>query len=449
MKIVKPIRPLLRLMMIYILIASFLLTGCSTLGKKLPFGKKVTTVNYYPICYEPIQKMRDAEKEFTNSVIMGALIGAATGAVSGALISGDAKGAVVGGVIGAAAGTGMGYYLALKNKHKDEKSIRKAFGEKVTEDTQKMSTAMVAARYAAKCYSRSFYTAINEYKLKKIDKNELGIRYEEIKNGLTEASVILDNMSKTAQEHADVYQETLTKINKKTSPTELISPWLIKNVQIELHNAGYKVSSPSGKIDNKTVAAIKQFQKDKGYTVDGGINTDLLAQLRVANNPIMPGNLSSVPARPSVELVKKIQVELNKTGYPVGKADGMAGSRTIAAIKKYEKDHGMPVKGSPNVSFLTALSGGKNITSDKSSDYPSSNIRRIEPKTAKDADSKVLDLAVFGKQSGYVSGDLTKTISNMNGLVDNVNEGQGGMRTELDVQNLLYASSDKLLTNKL
>lgn len=43
--------------------------------------------------------------------------------------------------------------------------------------------------------------------------------------------------------------------------------------------------------------------------------------------------------------IKKIQEKLNELGYDCGKADGIAGKKTTAAIKKFQKDQGLTVDG--------------------------------------------------------------------------------------------------------
>lgn len=43
--------------------------------------------------------------------------------------------------------------------------------------------------------------------------------------------------------------------------------------------------------------------------------------------------------------VKKIQNRLNKLGYNCGKADGIAGKKTKAAIRKFQRNKGLAVDG--------------------------------------------------------------------------------------------------------
>ena len=53
--------------------------------------------------------------------------------------------------------------------------------------------------------------------------------------------------------------------------------------------------------------------------------------------------------------VKALQEKLNSLGYNTGKADGILGSKTEAAIKEYQKDHGLTVDGKVGNQTMTSL----------------------------------------------------------------------------------------------
>lgn len=55
------------------------------------------------------------------------------------------------------------------------------------------------------------------------------------------------------------------------------------------------------------------------------------------------------------QLVKEIQILLNELGFNVGAPDGIPGSRTKNAIKKFEKDNGYETTGQISVSLLAKL----------------------------------------------------------------------------------------------
>ncbi len=50
----------------------------------------------------------------------------------------------------------------------------------------------------------------------------------------------------------------------------------IKLTQTWLKTLGYFKGKPDGKLDQKTLKAIKRYQKDNGFKVDGKLDRDLL-----------------------------------------------------------------------------------------------------------------------------------------------------------------------------
>ena len=64
----------------------------------------------------------------------------------------------------------------------------------------------------------------------------------------------------------------------------------------------------------------------------------------------------TVAARPTPNaVVKRAQEALNLAGYDVGKPDGIAGTRTVAALRKYQADKSIPVTGQFDAATLGAL----------------------------------------------------------------------------------------------
>ncbi len=63
--------------------------------------------------------------------------------------------------------------------------------------------------------------------------------------------------------------------------------------------------------------------------------------------------------RPSADAnVKRAQAALNVAGYDVGKPDGIAGTRTVTALRKFQTDKRIPVTGQFDATTLTALGLG-------------------------------------------------------------------------------------------
>ena len=64
----------------------------------------------------------------------------------------------------------------------------------------------------------------------------------------------------------------------------------------------------------------------------------------------------TVAARPKPnDVVKRAQEALNLAGYDVGKPDGVAGTKTVAALRRYQADKAIPVTGQFDAATLGAL----------------------------------------------------------------------------------------------
>jgi peptidoglycan hydrolase-like protein with peptidoglycan-binding domain len=65
----------------------------------------------------------------------------------------------------------------------------------------------------------------------------------------------------------------------------------------------------------------------------------------------------SIGAAPSLRTIYTVTVqqELARRGYHVGAADGVLGRRTRAAIRDYQRDHGLPVTGEVSLELVNHL----------------------------------------------------------------------------------------------
>lgn len=60
-------------------------------------------------------------------------------------------------------------------------------------------------------------------------------------------------------------------------------------------------------------------------------------------------------AKPSAEVVRRAQEALDRAGYEIGTPDGQLGSRTVAAIRRFQTDRYLPVSGQLDEATLAAL----------------------------------------------------------------------------------------------
>ena len=124
----------------------------------------------------------------------------------------------------------------------------------------------------------------------------------------------------------------------------------VKKLQEQLNKLGYNCGKVDGIFGSRTESAVKAFQKDNGLVVDGIAGSKTKAKLE---EKLKPKSQSSN--------VKELQTILNQIGIDVGKADGIAGPKTTAGIKQFQKIFGLAVDGIAGPKTWSVLDKAKNV----------------------------------------------------------------------------------------
>jgi peptidoglycan hydrolase-like protein with peptidoglycan-binding domain len=144
----------------------------------------------------------------------------------------------------------------------------------------------------------------------------------------------------------------------------------VKDLQQRLNKLGYSCGTADGVFDSKTLKAVKAFQKAHHLTVDGEVGpktwnalfatsstkkTSTKSSTKTTSNSSSkksssssvstkyPGHLVEMGSRGTY--VKEVQQQLNKLGYSCGTADGVFGSKTLKAVKAFQKAHHLTADG--------------------------------------------------------------------------------------------------------
>lgn len=113
----------------------------------------------------------------------------------------------------------------------------------------------------------------------------------------------------------------------------------VRTAQRELKHRGYDPGPVDGVIGPNTEAALRHYQREHGLKVTGRLDSRTARSLRTAAEP-------SRSASPSSGMgVRTAQRKLEARGYYSGSADGVLGSSTRAALRHYQRDHGLRVTG--------------------------------------------------------------------------------------------------------
>ena len=155
----------------------------------------------------------------------------------------------------------------------------------------------------------------------------------------------------------------------------------------ELHNIlialGYMDGVADGICGMNTVNAIKKFQSTHGLVADGICGTATFDLINFDAEEFTSGNVSN--EKPTVnennysseiaeigsvikpgmrgEGVAEVQRKLIENGFLTGRADGICGSRTVAAIKRFQESVGLEADGVCGLQTYAALENvGYNIS---------------------------------------------------------------------------------------
>lgn len=124
----------------------------------------------------------------------------------------------------------------------------------------------------------------------------------------------------------------------------------IVEVQIRLTNLGYNIGHADGVLGKRTVDAIRQFQRANHLPPTGKIDKQTQQRLLKKSAPQKvkyqkPAKKHSNHPIGYNQSLFKAQKRLAKLGYHPGKIDGVMGKQTQIALKRFQRDHHLPVTG--------------------------------------------------------------------------------------------------------
>lgn len=110
----------------------------------------------------------------------------------------------------------------------------------------------------------------------------------------------------------------------------------VKAVQLELNLVNFDAGPPNGETSLKTTEAVREYQREAGLTVDGCITQTLVDRLRF----VLPKVVKPRPGSAKPDVIE-VQTLLSRRGFYLGAVDGIAGSRTRAALRRFQKAAGL------------------------------------------------------------------------------------------------------------
>jgi len=130
----------------------------------------------------------------------------------------------------------------------------------------------------------------------------------------------------------------------------------VADVQATLLGLGLLTDRPAGALfDEATDQAVRHFQQQRGLSVDGIVGPETYAALAAARWRL-GGRLLSLATRPFVgDDVAALQERLLELGFDAGRADGVFGPQTEAALRGLQREYGLVPDGTCGPATLRAL----------------------------------------------------------------------------------------------
>ncbi len=125
------------------------------------------------------------------------------------------------------------------------------------------------------------------------------------------------------------------------APSTAEVPYSVYAVQRALNELGYAAGTADGQMGSKTRTAIRAYQIDKGLPQSGEPSRSLYDHLQRNLTPVVA---QAAPGLDSAR-VAEIQERLRERGYGISTISGALDAATVAAIRAYQRDAGLPVTG--------------------------------------------------------------------------------------------------------
>ena len=181
----------------------------------------------------------------------------------------------------------------------------------------------------------------------------------------------------------------------------------VAQLQEALIGLGYLSGKADGTYGDKTTAAVKAFQKANGLTADGtageqtqkvlyGGNAKAASSSKAAATPTPNPKATAAPAQSTGVLktgakgteVKELQNKLIQLGYLTGKADGVYGAKTAAAVKAFQKASKLSADGVAGEKTLSKLNS-TGTSSDSSESSTAATVSTSSGSSSRPAASRV------------------------------------------------------------
>jgi N-acetylmuramoyl-L-alanine amidase len=131
----------------------------------------------------------------------------------------------------------------------------------------------------------------------------------------------------------------------------------VADVQARLRGLGFTVEDETRVFADSTRRAVREFQQRRNILVDGIVGPQTWQELVEASWRLGDRVLYLKHPPMRGDDIASLQTRLSALGFNAGRADGILGVQTDAAIRAFQKEYGIAEDGIFGLLSLTALSG--------------------------------------------------------------------------------------------
>lgn len=124
----------------------------------------------------------------------------------------------------------------------------------------------------------------------------------------------------------------------------------VEAVQVELALNNFDAGPPDGAVSPKTREAVRAYQRAAGLPADGCITQSLVDHLRF----VLPKTVKPRSSRADPQVIEA-QTLLTRRGYYLGGVDGIEGRLTRAAVRRFQRDAGLPETGAVDEPLIAEI----------------------------------------------------------------------------------------------
>ena len=222
-------------------------------------------------------------------------------------------------------------------------------------------------------YGSGMVTAVKAFQ-KKNNLSQTGIADAATQKKVYSTSAIAANDKTDSDDKDDTTDTTLKRGSKGEK---------VKELQRRLKELGYYKNSIDGDYGSGTVTAVKAFQKKNGLTQTGTADANTLKKLN-SDSAIAADDKTdddkddttsdgTLKKGSSGSAVKKVQQRLKDLGYYTSVCDGDYGSKTVTAVKAFQKKNGLTQSGECDAATLKKLNSDDAVKANGGTDSTTLN----------------------------------------------------------------------------